>query len=151
MEFQDIVKDGNVKTPKISFNHLSGNLILSGRSYPENGVEVYEPLLEWINEYIKSPQKTTNLHLNLEYFNSTTVLYISKMIKSLAKIDQNDATIFIHLYFDNEDLDFKDIDELKDIIYSFFDQKGESKLTYGIITHSISKDGRDTIESKIIM
>jgi hypothetical protein len=151
MQFKDILIEGTQKTPKISFNGLSGELILSGRSYPENGIKVFEPLMDWIHEYIKSPQKTTNLHLKLEYFNSTTVLYISKMIKSLGKINQKDASLYIHLYFDDEDLDFKDTDELKDIIFSFFDKKEQFITTIGIITHDIDKDGKVRIQSKILI
>jgi hypothetical protein len=150
MEIKDIIIEETKKTPKISFNHLSGELILSGRSYPENGVKVFEPLLDWINEYIKSPQKITNLHLKLEYFNSTTVLYISKMIKCLGKIDQKDACLYIHLYFDNDDLDIREADEFKDIIYSFFENKGLFNPIIGIITHNVNKNGQERIESKIL-
>jgi hypothetical protein len=148
---EDIFINGTIKTPEVNFNHLSGELNLHGRSYPENGGKVYDPLLDWVNEYIKSPQKTTNLHLNLEYFNSTTLLWISKIIKSLGKIDQKGASLYIHLYFDIDDLESRDIAELKDITSSFFDNKGSSDLTISIITHKIDNAGKDIIESTTLI
>ena len=148
---EDIFIAGTIKTPEVKFNHLSGELILHGRSYPENGSKVYDPLLEWVNEYIKSPSKTTNIHLNLEYFNSTTLLWISKIIKSLGKIDQKGASLYIHLYFDIDDLESRDIAELKDITSSFFDNKGPSGITISIITHKIDNAGKDSIESTTLI
>ena len=44
------------KTPQIDLNHPTGELILSGRSIPENAAIIYEDILKWVTEYIKNPQ-----------------------------------------------------------------------------------------------
>ena len=64
--------DATTKTPQIDFNNFTGELILSGKSIPENAAKLYEPALEWINKYIINSKPVTNLRLNLEYFNTAS-------------------------------------------------------------------------------
>ena len=123
-ELKSINIDGSKNTPKIDFNNLTGELRLQGRSFPENTARVYQPLLDWIREYIRTPCQITNLHLKLEYFNSSTLFWIIKIVKSLCEIDKSKAVLYIHIYFDNEDFDYEEADELRDVISSVFDNVG---------------------------
>ena len=45
---KELVIKGEAKTPTINFNFLSGELLISGRSIPENSVEFYEPIISWL-------------------------------------------------------------------------------------------------------
>ena len=134
-ELKSIFIEGTLKSPRIEFNHLKGELILSGRSYPENSVRIYEPLLFWINDYIKSPPDITNFHLKLEYFNTSSLLWIVQIVKALCKIDKDNSALVIHLYFDEEDYDARDAEELRDILVSQVDKSGELKIKISIKTH----------------
>jgi hypothetical protein len=49
-EFQNLILEQTPKTPQIDLNHLSGELIFSGKSIPENAAKVYEPLLNWVTD-----------------------------------------------------------------------------------------------------
>jgi hypothetical protein len=102
------------KTPQIDFNQLTGDLILSGKSIPENAAKIYEPLLTWTQNYIKNACTTTNFRINLEYFNTATSIWISKIIKALCGIEDQERVLFIHLYFNIED--FNSIDDVEDDI-----------------------------------
>ncbi|MBI5008930.1 MAG: DUF1987 family protein [Bacteroidia bacterium] len=117
-EIKHIIIDGDLKSPLVDFNNLTGDLILSGRSIPENAAKVYEPLLLWILEYIKSPKKITNFRLNLDYFNSASTIWISKIIRALGKIEHEDSVLFIHLYFDTEDYAEMDSEDIRQLIVS---------------------------------
>jgi hypothetical protein len=151
MEFNDIIIEGTLKSPKIEFSLSTGELILSGRSFPENAAQVYEPLLFWIDNYIKSPQQTTNLYLKLEYFNSSSLLWIVRIVKTLSKIDQKDSFFFIHLYFDEDDFDIREADNLRDVISSLVKYTGELKVTIGIKTHGTDKDGKTVTDTTILI
>lgn len=142
--------EGTGKTPQIEFNHLTGGLILSGRSIPENATRTYEPLLVWIKSYIKSPHHTTNLHLNLEYFNVSSLRWIAKMIRGLSKIEQKDASLFIHLYFDIEEYGSNDAAELKEIL-SFLIINCKVNIRIGIKTYGTSEDGKIIKVSTILI
>ena len=89
-EIQNLVIKGTYKTPQIDFNQQNGELVLTGRSIPENATQIYQPLLSWITKYIKSPNQTTNFHLKLKYYNSASTFWLIKIIKELTRITQKD-------------------------------------------------------------
>ena len=150
-EFTGKYVEGTAKTPKVEFNHLTGELDLGGRSIPENAAKVYEPLLNWINEYVKSPCTTTNLHLKLEYFNSASLIWITKLIVGLCKIELKGAILYVHLYFEIED--FKDgiTDELTDIIMVLAEKIHDVKVNIAFKTHGTDSDGKVVKESTILV
>jgi hypothetical protein len=124
--------EATYKTPEIDFDEHTGELILKGRCIPENTAKLFEPLLEWIGEYIKEPHTVTSFHLMLEYFNSSSLLWIIKVIKLLSKINKKGSQLFINLYFDNEDFDSDNRDVFKDLMHSIFDNIRDTKVTIGI-------------------
>ena len=65
MELKSLFIEPSVNSPQIDLNQFTGDLILSGRSIPENAAELYEGILKWVHEYVKNPRHTTNLRLNL--------------------------------------------------------------------------------------
>jgi hypothetical protein len=143
--------EGTSKTPQIDFNSLSGELILFGKSIPENAAKVYEPPLLWIDNYIKSPRKITNLRLHLEYFNSATSIWIAKLVKALSKIEQEDSVLFVHLYFDLEDYEALDTEDLKDIVTSIIGNLGTVKVSIGIKYYGTDDKGNAIKESTILI
>jgi hypothetical protein len=150
-DVKNLLIEGTSKTSLVDFNQLTGELILSGKSIPENTAKVYEPLLQWINEYVKSPRQTTNLCLNLEYFNTSSSIWHAKMFKALSNIIVEDAVLFIHIYFDIEDFDDMDMEELKNIVSSLVDNIGEVKISLGVKTYGIDSSGKALREPTILI
>ena len=93
MELNNVYIESTVKTPQIDLNHLTGELIFSGKSIPENPAKLYESILEWVQEYVKKPRQTTNLRLNLEYFNTASVIWIAKIVKALCSMKQPETPL----------------------------------------------------------
>jgi hypothetical protein len=103
------------KTPQIDLNQLTGDLIFSGKSIPENAAKVYEPVLNWVTDYILKASPTTNLRLNLEYYNTASSIWLTKILKVLIRINEPDYALIIHLYLPVEDYDeMNDFDDIKD-------------------------------------
>jgi hypothetical protein len=150
-ELRDIYVEGTKRTPKIEFNHFTGEIVLEGRSIPENVAKVYEPLLVWINEYVKSPHAITNLHLKLEYFNTSSLVWISKIVIALCNIELSDAILYVHLYFEIDDFEDSINDEVRNIIIAIADKIHDTKVTITIKTHSIDSNGKVVKESTILI
>jgi hypothetical protein len=151
IELKGIYIEGTGKTPKIEFTHLTGELVLSGRSIPENAAKVYEPLLVWINEYVKSPSSVTNLHLKLEYFNSSSLVWITKIIIALGNIVLENAVLYVHLYFEIEDFEDGITEELKNIIEVLAEKLHDVKFSIAIKTHATDSSGNIVRESTILI
>jgi hypothetical protein len=117
MEFQPLIIEQTVNTPQIDLNQMTGDLIFSGRSIPENAAKVYEPALNWVTEYILKAKPTTNLRLNLEYFNTASVLWLAKIFKVLIHINKPDYVLIVHLYLPVDEYD--EMNDFEDIIEAF--------------------------------
>ncbi len=116
-KLQDLVIEKSSKTPQIELKKSSGELSLSGRSLPENASRVYEPVLDWIGRYVSDPLPVTHLKLNIEYFNTSSLLWLTKMVKALTRINNPEYRLLVHIYIPLEEYD--DMKELTDIRDSF--------------------------------
>ena len=55
---------------------------ISGKSLPEDVVEFYQPVMDWLNEYRKEPLAKTEFNIKLIYFNTAS----SKLIMDIFMI-----------------------------------------------------------------
>lgn len=148
-EFQSLIIEQTTKTPQIDMNPLSGELIISGRSIPENAAKVYEPVYEWVSRYIQNARPTTNFRLNLEYFNTASSLWLAKILKILIKITDPDYVLIIHLYLPLEEFDeMNDLEDIKDAFYPISDIFIGSIPSVGIKIYGTTDSGeviKDTL------
>ncbi|MBA4321571.1 MAG: hypothetical protein C0408_02015 [Odoribacter sp.] len=150
-ELKNIFIDSTEKTPQVDFNILTGELILAGRSIPENATEIYEPLYRWVNEYINNSRPTTNLRLNLEYFNTASSIWIARIVKSLSKIQNPENVLFIHLYFHIEEFDNMEIEDIKDALSPVVDIVSNSTISIGIKIYGTDDKGVILKESMVLI
>jgi hypothetical protein len=93
-------------TPKV-FCDVNGEILMSGRSLPENPIKIYEPIFIWAQQYEK---ETILLNFKLEYFNTSS----SKQLFNLIKIFvENPKVKDIHVkwHYEEGDYDSKETGE----------------------------------------
>jgi hypothetical protein len=73
-------------TPYILMNKKDGIFEISGRSLPEDAVGFYNSIVEWVAEYAKDPNPTTDFTVKLEYFNTSTSKVLLKILNQLSEI-----------------------------------------------------------------
>ena len=151
MELKNLYIESGIKTPQIDFNNFSGELILSGKSIPENAAQLYEKVLIWVHEYLKSPKLTTNLRINLDYFNTASAIWISKIVAALSSINGFDSTLIIHLYFNIEDYDSMEADDLKDELHPIISMIGNPTISVGIKIYATDNFGEILKESMVLI
>ena len=103
--------EGSPKTPTIEFNSGSGYLLIKGRSIPENSIEFYKSLIEALKAYNETPQKTTKVDIQLEYFNTSSSKCILDVFKRLEKINAGDSEVVINWYYEADDEDMLEAGE----------------------------------------
>lgn len=98
--------EGSTKTPTVNFDPETGLLELKGRSIPEDSIEFYRPLIEWIDRYGRTPRTKTALHVQLEYFNTSSSKCILDVFKKLEGIRMagNEVGVLWHYEPDDEDM-----------------------------------------------
>jgi hypothetical protein len=151
VELKNIYIDSTNKTPQIDLNHLTGDLIFSGRSIPENAAKIYEDVLKWVTQYATNPRQTTNLRLNLEYYNTASTIWLAKIIKALCTIKGFEFTVIIHLYFNIEEFDSMEVDDLKDELSPIIDMIGITTVSLGIKIYGTDDSGKILKESLVLI
>ncbi|MCB0764694.1 MAG: DUF1987 domain-containing protein, partial [Flavobacteriales bacterium] len=98
--------EGTPKTPFVHFDPETGLMELKGRSIPENSIDFYRPLIDWIDKYGRSPQSRSSLHVQLEYFNTSSSKCILDVFKKLEAIRTggHEVTVLWHYEADDEDM-----------------------------------------------
>jgi hypothetical protein len=121
-ELQSLTIEQTPKTPQIELNQLTGDLIFAGKSIPENPAKVYEPVLNWVTKYSLQARPTTNIRFNLEYFNTSSSLWLAKILKVLTRINEPDYVIIAHLYLPLDEYDeMIEFDDIKDAFFPLAD------------------------------
>lgn len=103
--------EGSAKTPTVKFDSAKGTLELKGRSIPENSIEFYKPLNDWIDAYAGSPQSETTVDVKLEYFNTSSSKCILDLFKQLEKLNQRNTKVNVNWYYEEDDEDMAEAGE----------------------------------------
>jgi hypothetical protein len=149
-EFINLFVEPTPKTPQIDLNQYNGELILYGRSIPENAAKVYDPVLNWVSQYILSPRPTTNFRLNLEYFNTSSSIWLVKILKVLIQIKEPDYVLILHIYIPLEDFeDMEESGDLKEAFSPISDILSDSLVSIGIKVYGMD-DNEKIVKEKLI-
>ncbi|SMG12112.1 protein of unknown function [Marivirga sericea] len=99
------------KTPKLDFNPAAETFLISGRSIPENSIEFYKPLLDWLDKYVQNPLESTTFEIKLEYFNTSSSKCLVEIFRKLERINADGNSITIDWYYEEEDEDMEESGE----------------------------------------
>ncbi len=91
-------------TPKLVFDIENDFFEISGRSLPEDSVNYYAPVIEWVKNYIQSPKQESNFVFHFEYISTSSTKQLIKLfflIEELAKT----KTVNVIWKFDKDDDD----------------------------------------------
>ena len=149
-EIQSLRIEGTAKTPQIELNPFTGDFVISGKSIPENAAKVYEPILNWMAEYILHARPTTNIKLNLEYFNTSSSLWLAKIFKVLVRISDPDYVLIFHLYLPLDEFDeMKEFEDIKDVFFPIADIFQFAIPSIGIKLYGMS-DEEEVVKDKMV-
>jgi len=108
---EPIIIEGTSKTPAVNFNASTGVLEIKGRSIPENSIEFFKPLIEWIEKYGASPQPKTIVNIQLEYFNTSSSKCILDVFERLENLVNNGYDVVINWHYEEDDEDMLEAGE----------------------------------------
>lgn len=108
---ENIVIEGTSKTPQVEFNASTGMLLIKGRSIPENSIEFYKPLIDWIGSYSDKANSETVVNIQLEYFNTSSSKCILDVFKRLEDIRKTGKKVIIKWHYEVDDEDMLEAGE----------------------------------------
>ena len=106
-----IIIEGTPKTPTIRFDVSEGIFEIKGRSIPENSVEFYKPLIDWLDDYKETPLDKTVVNIRLEYFNTSSSKCILDVFKKLEAIHKAKNDVVVNWFYEEDDEDMLEAGE----------------------------------------
>jgi hypothetical protein len=103
--------EGTPKTPAVNFNYDKGVIEIKGRSIPENSIEFYKPMVDWLDNYASAPKPKTEVNIQLEYFNTSSSKCILDVFKKLEAIHKADNDVLVNWYYEEDDEDMLEAGE----------------------------------------
>ncbi|MBN2756618.1 MAG: DUF1987 domain-containing protein [Bacteroidales bacterium] len=104
---------GSPKTPTVEMDAKSGVIEIKGRSIPENSIDFYKPIVEWLDEYASSPSGETTVNIKLEYFNTSSSKCILDVFKKLELVykKSGEKGVVINWFYEEDDEDMLEAGE----------------------------------------
>jgi hypothetical protein len=102
---ETIIREGTPKTPYVRFDGDKGIIEIKGRSIPENSIEFYKPLIDWLEEYGNAALDETMVNIQLEYFNTSSSKCILDIFKKLEFIFKKGQRVEVNWYYEEDDED----------------------------------------------
>ncbi len=92
-------------TPEVNFVPEKNIFSFSNVSLPEDAIEFYQPIFNWLKEYTENPNPTTNFDFSVEYINTASSKQIFDMMLLINKMaNKSDITIRWHYDVLDEDM-----------------------------------------------
>ncbi len=71
------------RSPRVILDRQDSVLLLEGRSYPEEGMDFFDPILVRFRSIQESDNPIRVIHIRLEYYNSATTKAIADLLTAL--------------------------------------------------------------------
>jgi hypothetical protein len=97
-------------TPHIYCSY--GTIRIEGKSLLPDPNTFFAPLYKWIDEYLAAPDNRTEIHLNFEYIDTSSVQGIMKMLRQIKEMPGHENSVTVHWYFEFDDPELLELGEI---------------------------------------
>jgi hypothetical protein len=93
------------QTPQIEFNTAENYLRIIGESYPENAMEVFQPLIDHLELFFGQDKRHLQVELRVEYQNTSSSKMMYEVINRLSNYHEAGHNVRLAWYYPDGDLD----------------------------------------------
>lgn len=100
---EKLVIEASNSTPKIDFDPEENKLLIAGESYPENSFEFYEPIFDWLEEYLAEiDEEEVEVEMTIVYLNTSSTKSIMFILDILEEAYLEDKNIEVNWYYEED-------------------------------------------------
>lgn len=82
-------------SPEVILDKEGNCFEISGKSLPEDVVQFYQPVLDWLGEYKKNPKPFTRFEFKLNYFNTASSKLILDILMILEEMKEEGKGVLV--------------------------------------------------------
>ncbi len=90
-------------TPEIVLDPTNGVYSISGKALPEDAVEFFGPVHNWIESFLETTESELHLTISLTYLNSSATRYIFNILTLLEDAHENGRQTSLTWKYEEED------------------------------------------------
>lgn len=91
-------------TPEVNMDSDLHSVSFAGNCYPENAVEFFEPILEWLREYIRE-HENIEVDFKVNYFNTSSSKCFLIILEILEAFSASGGKVMVNWYYREDDED----------------------------------------------
>jgi hypothetical protein len=104
-----------------------GSVSMKGNSILADPKAFFQPVTDWIGEYIKNPAETTSIDLEFDYVDTASVQSVFSILKLLKKIPRHEKRVVVNWYYEFDDPELLEVGEIMQtrlgLNFNFVEQK----------------------------
>ena len=98
----DLNIEGTQSTPSIRTNGEAGIVTMRGDSYPENSFDMFAPVMDWIEAYLRDSGRKLVLDLHLLYLNTSSVKAMMDILDMFEDAHREGREVEVNWYYDEQ-------------------------------------------------
>ena len=104
----DLTIDSGKDTLSVKCKYQFGLIELEGVSYPQDAADFFNPVYEWLENYIDQVGAAITLNLRINYLNTSSTKCLFDFIDRMEEYYQEGKEVKINWYYEQDDEDIKE-------------------------------------------
>lgn len=88
-------------TPAVTADWETGLLVMTGESYPENTYEIFDNIIGWVEEFLRSESRPLRVELKLNYLNTSSIRAMIDIFDRLQLAADDGRNIVVCWFYDS--------------------------------------------------
>lgn len=85
---------------------------MEGNSILPNAQKFFQPVMDWVDTYIKSPEDHTEITLKFNYVDTASVQAVFDVLKKFREIPDFEEKVLVNWYFEFDDPELLEVGEI---------------------------------------
>ncbi|MCB5250789.1 MAG: DUF1987 domain-containing protein [Candidatus Cloacimonetes bacterium] len=118
---ENLYIEGSKFTMEVNYNAETNLCIMKGNSYPEDAINFFEPLNEWLEQYIEEINKPLTMEIQLYYLNSSSSKCFMDIFDILDEYQEDGGSVLVKWFYERNDDEIREAGEelLEDMSFKF--------------------------------
>jgi hypothetical protein len=126
-----LIIQASENTPRVLFDPGAARYECRGRSFPDDTLSFYEPILTWFGNFAESQNIKGSLDIYFDYYNTGTYIRLMEMFDLLEKLNKKGHDLSIHWYVEEDDEDSMENGKaLKEVVNVPFDLRTFPSISF---------------------
>ncbi len=91
---------------------VDGSISMFGNSLLPNPRKFFQPVFDWVTEYVKNPSKKTEVTLKFEYIDTASTQSLYQILRQLNGVRTNDFVLMVNWYIEDADPEMQELGEM---------------------------------------